>query len=205
MKKKLLDALKTKFSGVSEAILDRMATKKAEGVTDESQITAIVDGINFQDVLTSYGDFRANEANISSINNYEVKYGLKDGKPIEKGGEQRKDDKTTFSKEELDAYFEEKLKPFKEKAEQYDLEKKQGERLTLISSKMKELGLTDADMEFVTVPEGKDPGEFLTGYKQHLINKGLKPETAEGAQVSDVQANNTVAADWLSSAMVTAE
>ena len=70
---------------------------------------------------------------------------------------------------------------------------------------MKELGLTDADMEFVTVPEGKDPGEFLTGYKQHLINKGLKPETAEGAQVSDVQANNTVAADWLSSAMVTAE
>ncbi|MCD8137672.1 MAG: hypothetical protein LUH01_17665 [Parabacteroides gordonii] len=38
----------------------------------------------------------------------------------------KKDEKTTFSKEELDAYFEEKLKPFKEKAEQYDLEKKTG-------------------------------------------------------------------------------
>lgn len=205
MKKKLLDALKTKFVGIDEVVLERIATKRAEGLTDESKVTAIVDGITIQDVVKSYGDFRANEAATSSVTNYEEKHGLKDGKPIEKGGEQRKDDKTTFSKEELDAYFEEKLKPFKEKAEQYDLEKKQGERLTLISSKMKELGLTDADMEFVTVPEGKDPGEFLTGYKQHLINKGLKPETAEGAQVSDVQANNTVAADWLSSAMVTAE
>ena len=205
MKEKLLVALKTKFVGIDEAFLNRIATKKAEGLTDESGITAIVDGMSYQDVFKSYGDYRANEAVISSINNYEEKYGLKDGKPVEKGGETKKDVKTTFSKEELDAYFEEKLKPFKEKAEQYDLEKKQGERQTLISSKMKELGLTDADMEFVTVPEDKDPGEFLAGYKQHLINKGLKPKTAEGAQVSDVQANNTVAADWLSSAVVSAE
>lgn len=69
MKKKLLDALKTKFSGVSEVILERIAAKKAEGVTDESKITAIVDGISFQDVLTSYGDYRANEANVSSVRN----------------------------------------------------------------------------------------------------------------------------------------
>ena len=73
MKKKLLEALKTKFVGVDEAILERMATKKAEGVTDESQITGIVDGINFQDVVKSYGDYRANEANVSSVKNYEEK------------------------------------------------------------------------------------------------------------------------------------
>ena len=87
MKKKLLEALKTKFVGVDEAILERMATKKAEGVTDESQITGIVDGINFQDVVKSYGDYRANEANVSSIKNYEEKHGLKDGKPVTAGGE----------------------------------------------------------------------------------------------------------------------
>ncbi len=42
MKKKLLEALKTKFVGVfDEAILERIATKKTEGVTDESQITEL--------------------------------------------------------------------------------------------------------------------------------------------------------------------
>ena len=51
MKKKLLDALKTKFVGIDEAVLDRIATKKAENVTDESQITAIVDGITIQDII----------------------------------------------------------------------------------------------------------------------------------------------------------
>ena len=39
MKKKLLEALKTKFVGVDEAILERIATKKTEGETHESQIT----------------------------------------------------------------------------------------------------------------------------------------------------------------------
>ncbi|MCD8137673.1 MAG: hypothetical protein LUH01_17670, partial [Parabacteroides gordonii] len=75
-------ALKTKFVGIDEAFLNRIATKKAEGLTDESGITAIVDGMSYQDVFKSYGDYRANEAVISSINNYEEKYGLKDGKPV---------------------------------------------------------------------------------------------------------------------------
>ena len=87
MKKKLLDALKTKFVGIDEVILERIAAKKAEGITDESKITTIVDGITIQDVVKSYGDYRANEANISSVNNYEEKYGLKDGKPVTNGGE----------------------------------------------------------------------------------------------------------------------
>ena len=37
MKEKLLALLKTKFVGVDDAILDRIATKKAENVTDEAQ------------------------------------------------------------------------------------------------------------------------------------------------------------------------
>lgn len=206
MKKKLLDALKTKFSGVSEVILDRIATKKAEGVTDESQITAIVDGINFQYVLTSYGDYRANEANISSVNNYEEKYGLKDGKPVEKGGsgeETGKEGKKTYTADELDSYFnsklDEKLKPYQQEIDTYKAEKAKSERQTLITSKAKELGLTDSDMEFVTVPEDKDVSEFLTGYKQSLINRGLKPAESEGAQVGDEQVQNAVADDWLGS------
>lgn len=209
MKKKLLDALKTKFSGVSEVILERIATKKAEGVTDESKITAIVDGISFQDVLTSYGDYRANEANVSSVRNYEEKHGLKDGKPVTAGGDgvdDNKGGKTTLSTDELDKYINSKLeaaiKPYKEKIETLESEKHQGDRQTAISIAMKKLGLTEDEMQFVTVPEDKDPEEYLTGYKQHLITKGLKPADDSGAQVSDSQVQDAVATDWLSSLVV---
>lgn len=204
MKKKLLDALKTKFSGVSEVILDRIATKKAEGVTDESQITAIVDGINFQDVLTSYGDYRANEANISSVNNYEEKHGLKDGKPVAAGGEgegANKGGKTSYTTEELDSYFTSKLeaaiKPYKDEIDILKKDKSQTDRQTAISNAMKKLGLTEDEMQFVTVPEGKEPEEYLTGYKQHLITKGLKTADDIGGQVGDSQVQDAVAADWL--------
>jgi hypothetical protein len=211
MKKKLLEALKTKFVGIDEAILDRIATKKAEGLTDESKITALVDGITIQYVIQSYGDYRANEANVSSVNNYEEKYGLKDGKPVEKGGDGNgsgtgKEGKKTYTADELDSYLntklEEKWKPYQQEIETYKAEKAKSERQTLITSKAKELGLTDSDMEFVTVPEGKDVSEFLTGYKQSLINRGLKPAESEGAQVGDEQVQNAVADDWLGSLTV---
>ena len=38
MKEKILALLKTKFPGVDEATLSRIAEKKAVGVTDESQL-----------------------------------------------------------------------------------------------------------------------------------------------------------------------
>lgn len=49
----ILAGLQTKFSGVDAAILARIATKKAEGVTDAGQVPTIVEGISFSDVLTN--------------------------------------------------------------------------------------------------------------------------------------------------------
>ena len=77
----ILAGLQTKFSGVDAAILARIATKKAEGVTDAGQVPTIVEGISFSDVLTNYGDFRAGDASFKSVQNYEKKHNLKDGKP----------------------------------------------------------------------------------------------------------------------------
>lgn len=45
-----------------------------------------MDGITIQDVVKSYGDYRANEAASTSVSNYEEKHGLKDGKPVNAGG-----------------------------------------------------------------------------------------------------------------------
>lgn len=83
MKGKILDALKPKFEGVSDAILERIATKLAKTVKTEDDVTTAVEGVTFQQVLESYGDSRANEAAKTAIKNYETQHKLKDGKKAE--------------------------------------------------------------------------------------------------------------------------
>ena len=82
MRQTILDALKTKFTGVSEKILDRIADKLAKTVTSQEQVQTAVDGVQFQQVLESYGDRRATEATQTAVANYEAKHGLKDGKAV---------------------------------------------------------------------------------------------------------------------------
>lgn len=72
--------LKTKFEGVDDATIGRVADKLAKTATDAS---AAVDGCTFAQVLEMYGDSRATEASLSAVRNYERKHGLKDGKAIE--------------------------------------------------------------------------------------------------------------------------
>lgn len=82
MRQLILDALKTKFTGVSEKILGRIADKLAKTVTTQEQVQTAVDGVQFQQVLESYGDSRATEATQTAVANYEAKHGLKDGKVV---------------------------------------------------------------------------------------------------------------------------
>lgn len=83
MKKELFDALKAKFPGVSDSILDRIATKLAKTVTTAEQVKTAVEGVTIQQVIESYGDSRATEASETARKNavqeYESRYGLKDG------------------------------------------------------------------------------------------------------------------------------
>ena len=79
MKQQILTALKAKFVGVSDAILDRVATKLAQTVTTAEQVQTAVDGVTFQQVLESYGDSRATQATQTAVHNYETKYCRKDG------------------------------------------------------------------------------------------------------------------------------
>lgn len=86
MKKKILEALKAKFEGVSEAILDRIAAKLAKTATTDEQVTTAVEGVTLQQVIESYGDSRATEAQQTAVRNYEAKHGIKDGKPEKPAG-----------------------------------------------------------------------------------------------------------------------
>ncbi len=49
------------------------------------------------------------------------------------------------------------------------------ERKELIGGAMKRLGLTEKDMEFVSVPAEVNVDEYLGKYKQSLVDRGLKP------------------------------
>lgn len=84
----LLAALKAKFEGVSDAVLDRVIKSKfGKTVTITEQVETAVAGVTWQSIIDSYGDSRANEAQVTAVSNYEKKHGLKDGVKIG-GGEQ---------------------------------------------------------------------------------------------------------------------
>ena len=107
MKKEILEALKAKFAGVSEAILNRIADKLAKTVIKQEDVATAIEGVTFQQVLESYGDSRATEAQQTAVTNYEKKHGLKDGKKVEepKPTEQPKpNEETKPGKEDMPAW-----------------------------------------------------------------------------------------------------
>lgn len=83
MKQTIIDLLKTKFEGVDESILSRIAeTKAAKSVKTEDDANTYVEGITLNQLLSSYGDIRSTEAQRSAVSNYEKKHGIKDGKKV---------------------------------------------------------------------------------------------------------------------------
>lgn len=77
LRKFILDALKKKFEGVDEKVLNRIARNAAKTVKSEDEATQFVEDYTIQQVIDSYSDSRVTE----SISSYEKKHGLKDGKP----------------------------------------------------------------------------------------------------------------------------
>lgn len=185
----ILAGLQTKFTGVDTAILTRIATKKAEGVTDASQVNSIVEGVGFSDVLNSYGDFRANTAVTSAVTNYEKKHGLKDGKPIENPNPQPtpqpapqptpQDDITAIIANAVSAA----VKPLSDKLAQFETEKTQATRQEQVMAKAKEYGIPETFAKCYAIPDDADLDTYFKDVKQELANIGFSdatpPESAE--------------------------
>lgn len=95
MRKEILDALKAKFPGVSESILGRIADKLAKTASTQEQVTTAVEGVTFQQVLESYGDSWATEAQQTAVSNYEKKHGLREGQKVEGGAPKTEPEKNT--------------------------------------------------------------------------------------------------------------
>lgn len=187
IQEQILAGLQTKFSGVDAAILTRIATKKAEGVTDASQVNSIVEGINFPDVLNSYGDFRAGDATRTSVSNYEKKHNLKDGKPIEdpnpnpnpNPAPKQPEDMATIIANAVSAA----VKPLSDKLTQFETEKSQATRQEQIAAKAKEYGIPENFVPMLKIADDADLDTFMKDAKQSFANIGFQgvtpPESAE--------------------------
>ena len=184
----ILAGLQQKFSGVDTATLTRIATKKAEGVTDETKVNSIVEGISFQDVMQNYGDFRAGQAQTSAVSNYEKKHGLKDGKPSEPpkpeppNPEPPKQQETDIAKMIADGIAA-GIKPFADKLAKMEAQEAQAQRNSQISSVAKKYGIPDFMLKDRNIPENTDLDTYFKDMKQDMSNSGFQfskaPETAE--------------------------
>lgn len=190
MKKKIFDALQTKFQGVDAQILDRIATKKAEGQTDENQITSIVDGVSFQDVLQSYGDFRAGDASKTAVTNYEKKHNLKEGKTIETPEPAKPDDTPAWAKALID-----QNKTLTEKIASIESKSTLEQRTAAIQAKAKEYGIPESQAQRYSIPEDADLDEYFKDAKQDLSNLGFKDAKApESPEVEIKKEGESIAA-----------
>lgn len=193
---KILAGLQQKFPGVETATLTRIATKKAEGVTDETKVNSIVEGISFQDVLTSYGDFRAGDARITAVANYEKKHNLKDGKPIEnpkpeppKPNDPPKPQETDIAKMIADGIAA-GIKPFADELASFKAERAQEARNAQILAKAKEYGISEKLVPMLNIPSDADLDAFMKDAKQTFVNAGMKsvpPESGETKPKDDVE------------------
>lgn len=112
LRKFILDALRKKFEGVDEKVLNRIARNAVKTAKSEDEATQFVEDLTIQQVIDGYTDSRVTE----SISTYEKKYGLKDGKPVDAddntddaddkkdkdGNKDQKDDKDKDGKDKKD-------------------------------------------------------------------------------------------------------
>jgi hypothetical protein len=192
----ILVGLQQKFAGVDTATLTRIATKKAEGVTDETKVTSIVEGISFQDVMQNYGDFRAGQAQTSAVSNYEKKHGLKDGKPIEipkpeplKPNDPPKPQETDIAKMIADGIAA-GIKPFADELASFKAERAHEVRNAQILAKAKEYGISEKIVPMLNIPSDADLDAFMKDAKQTFVNAGMKsvpPENGETKPKDDVE------------------
>lgn len=176
----ILAALQQKFSGVDTAILSRIANKKGEGVTDESKVNSIVEGIGFQDVLNSYGDFRADGAASTAVKNYERKHNLKDGKPVDEPTPPKEpQDIAKLIAEAVSAA----VSPLSDKLTQFEAAKAKETRGEQILAKAKEYGIPDTIAKRYAIPDDADLDSYFKDAKQELANAGFNgipsPESSD--------------------------
>ena len=170
------------------------------GVTDETKVNSIVEGISFSDVLNSYGDFRAGDATRTSVQNYEKKHNLKDGKPIENPNpnpnpnpEDKKDDVPAWAQALIDSN-----KNLSTELSALKQEKLQATRQEQIMAKAKEYGIPETFAKRYAIPDDADLDTFFKDAKQELANIGFSGVNPPGSAETKIEKENESIAGMIS-------
>lgn len=78
IKRTALDKLKTKFEGIDEKVLSRIALKIAKTAKTDEDVAAEVDELTLMDIINSYTDSRVNDAQDKAVKRYKQEKGIKD-------------------------------------------------------------------------------------------------------------------------------
>lgn len=177
MKEKILNALSTKFEGVSTTILGRIADKLAKTVSKDEEVTTAVEGVTWQKLLDAYGDSRATEAQQTAVRNYEQKHGLKDGKPVDEQKHNKEEEmEKEKEQEETPAWAQELVKANKALTDR--LNAMEGERLSS-ERRAKLAAVTAALPETVRKAYGRTPVDSLTEEEFESLRGEITKEVEE--------------------------
>lgn len=78
IKRTALDKLKTKFEGIDEKVLSRIAAKIAKTAKTDEDVATEVDELTLMDIINSYTDSRVNDAQDKAVKRYKQEKGIKD-------------------------------------------------------------------------------------------------------------------------------
>ena len=92
IRKTALEALKTKFDGIDESVLSRVASTISKTAKTEEDALAKVEDMTLQGVINSYTDSRVSDASEKITKTFEEKYGVKNPDDGKKEGEEKAPD-----------------------------------------------------------------------------------------------------------------
>ncbi len=202
---KILAGLQTKFTGADAATLQRIASKKSEGVTDEGQVQAIVDAVTFMDVMKNYGDRRADDASKTAVQTYETKHNIKDGKPVEPPTPEpaptpEPTPQPTPAPQDLAgaiaAALSSSLKPLTDRLDKMEQASAQSAFDAKVDAAAKAFGIPEFAYKGRTIDPNADLNVYFTDLKQTMINQGYKFPTAPQGGTGAGEKPGQTFADW---------
>lgn len=191
MKEKLLALLVAKFVGVPEATLERIAEKKAGSVTDESQLQSIADSIDYGQIVQSDVDARVTDANKKAVLNYEKRFNLKDGKPVQTNEPGTDPIPPNTGGNDISAIIANAVKtavePLQREINGFKAEKTRSQLAEKVKGQLKEKGIPEKFVGDITVESEEEIEDFVknqesryTDFKQELVNSGNYVDNPSG-------------------------
>jgi hypothetical protein len=199
MKKKIFEALKTKYShlGLGDDTLDRIAGWLEPGVKEEKDIEAAIGAAGpVLGVLQSETDRLRNEKSglMKQFEDYRKANPAKEGKDDD-GKDDKKDGDDAagpLTAEGVKSIVSELLKPVIDRFTEQDARDREAERRRQIMAKAAEYRIPEAVAKYMQVPPDADLDAFMKQAKQDFADSGFSevkpPQTAEDRMRTESEA-----------------